>query len=166
MRITDRTKYANIAVAEKYFTPATVAKLKHAAEEKFGSMYDLSFSQFYACANGDFSCVLGELENPTVFQVYWGKRFNEFVEEFVGALKKLEIKPTAEEVEASAVLLKTDWGEGMLVFLQSFFGLHSFKDAESITIGEILIAKRAQYNREKYQRELNKRQLQKFKSKK
>lgn len=166
MRITERTKYSTIIAAEKYFTPAAVAKLKKAAEDKFGAMYDLPFSAFHACVNGDFAEVLGKLENPTVFQVYWCKRFADFVGEFADAMKELTLQPTPEENEAAATLLKTDWGENMLVFLQSFFELPSFKDAEKITTGEILIAKRAQYNRDKYQRELNKKQMQKYKAKK
>ena len=59
-------------------------------------------------------------------------------------------------------MLKISWDEAILVFVRDYFGLHSFKDAERITMGEILIAKRATYNREKFQRKLAKIQTAKL----
>ena len=50
----------------------------------------------------------------------------------------------------------------MIVFLQDFFGLRSFKEAEKITVGEILIAKRARFNEETYRRNLARIQTQKI----
>ena len=88
MRITDRTLYATIEPLEKYFRKEMTAELKQAAEVKYGAMYDLEFATFWACAGGDFSH-LGDMRNPTVLQVYWVKRFGEFVEEYTKALKGL-----------------------------------------------------------------------------
>lgn len=166
MRITDKTKYATLQPVERYLEPAAVADLKAAAERLYGSMYDLTFETFYACTNEDFSGVLGDLKNPTVLQVYWCKRFAEFTAEFAKALKAMTLPQTADEKAACAGLIKTDWAEGMLVFMQQYFGLRSFKEAEQITIGELLIAKRARYNQDKYQRELANIQRQKMRAKK
>lgn len=135
-----------------------------AAEQVFGSMYDLTFTEFWACSNGDFS-ILGDISNPTVFQVYWQKRFEQFVKEFAEALKRLTIAQTPEEAQASQGLVKVTWDEGILTFLQQWFGLHNYKEAEQITIGEILIAKRAAYNREKFQRQMSKIQMSKLNKK-
>lgn len=135
-----------------------------AAEQVFGSMYDLTFAEFWACSNGDFS-ILGDISNPTVFQVYWQKRFEQFVKEFAEALKRLTIAQTPEEAQASQGLVKVTWDEGILTFLQQWFGLHNYKEAEQITIGEILIAKRAAYNREKFQRQMSKIQMSKLNKK-
>lgn len=165
MRVTDKTKYRFFERYEKYLTPESVEALKAEAEKRIAKMYDLTFAQFYDCANGDFSGVLGSVSDPTVLQVYWCKKFADFVQEFTEALKKLTIQPTGDEIKAAQGQLKTDWGEAMLVFLQQFFGLKSFKEAEQITVGEILIARRAQYNRDLYQRKMNNIQLQKMKRK-
>ena len=134
------------------------------AEQVFGSMYDLTFAQFWACSNGDFS-ILGDISNPTVFQVYWQKRFEQFVKEFAEALKRLTITQTPDEAQASQGLVNVPWDAGLLTFLQQWFGLHNYKEAEQITIGEILIARRAAYNREKFQRQMSKIQMSKLNKK-
>lgn len=165
MRITERTKYEPFRSVEKYLTKEATTKLKEAAERQFGKMQELTFAQFYACANGNFDDVLGDTNSPTVLQVYWAKRFADFVEEFANVLKKITIQPTPEETRAAQGLLKVNWDEGLLVFIQSYFGLRSFKDAEQITIGEIIIAKRAQYNQELFRRRMTAIQTAKLKRK-
>ena len=164
MRITDKTKYKSIASMEKYFSKRTINDLKQAAENKYGGMYDLPFATFYACSNGDFSN-LGNTDNPTVLQVYWCKRFHQFEKEFAEHMKKATLMQNNDELRAAEGALKISWGEAVLVFVQQFFGLGSFKDAEKITTGEILIAKRAQYNRDLFQRNMAKIQVNKFKKK-
>lgn len=164
MRITKDTPFAAIASVEKYITEKSADALKKAAEDEFGSMYDLTFGQFWACSNGDFS-ILGDLAIPTVLQVYWKKRFEDFVNEFADALKKLTLPQKPDEARASQGLVKISWDEGILVFVQQWFGLKSYKEAEQITMGEILIAKRAQYNRDKFQRQMSEIQMSKIRKK-
>ena len=161
MRITERTLYATIAPIEKYLSTETVKEIERAAENKYGAMYDLEFATFWACSGGDFSH-LGDMKNPTVLQKYWVDRFGKFVDEFSKALKGLSLNPTDEERKASEGLLEVTWGESILVFLQQWFGLKSYKEAEKITIGELLIAKRAQYNQDLFRRKLSKIQMSKF----
>lgn len=162
MQITEATKYAEFEPVEKYVTKKTVQGLFESAEEKFGKMYDLEFGTFWQCINDNFAEVLGNMSEPTVLQVYWKKRFEKFVEEFAATLKAMTLTQTAEEIQAAEGLLKISWDEAILVFVRDYFGLHSFKDAERITMGEILIAKRATYNREKFQRKLAKIQTAKL----
>lgn len=165
MRINERTKYKEFQKVEKYLTKQSVQRIKDAAEKKYGGMYDMPFERFYSCANGDFSHLYINNE-PTVLQVYWQKRFEEFVKEFAQALQKLTLPATDDERVASQDLLKLEWGEAILVFVQNYFGCRSFKEAEQITIGEILIAKRAQYNKDKYMRQLGQVQARKMQHKK
>lgn len=164
MQVTKYTLYSQIEPFEKFITKNSVQNLYKAAEEVFGAMYDLTFAEFWACSNGDFSR-LGDVSNPTVLQVYWRKRFENFVNEFADALKRLTLPQTPEEAQAAQGLVKVSWDEGMLVFIQQWFGLKSYKEAEQITMGEILIAKRAAYNRDKFQRNMSKIQMNKFKKK-
>lgn len=151
MRINSKTKYWRLQPVEKFLTPESVQELKSAAEKEFGSMYDLTFADFWNCCNDDFS-ILGDMSNPTVLQVYWAKRFVDFLDEFGKTMKKLEMQPTEDERAAANGLIKLTWGECVLVFLRDYFGLKSFKEAEKITIGELIIAKRAQYNQDKFRR--------------
>lgn len=165
MRVTERTLYATIQPLEKYMTEKTVADLKRAAENYYGGMYDLEFATFWACSNGDYSH-LGDMRNPTSYQVYWCKRFEEFIKEFSATLRSLQLPPTADERQASEGLLKVTFGEAMLVFIQQWFGLKSYREAERITLGDLLIAKRAAYNQDKFRRLLTNIQARKFENKK
>lgn len=164
MRITKNTKYWRIERLEPYLKEESKHELMAAAEKEFGSMYDLTFAEFWECSSGNFSR-LGDTSNPTVLQVYWYKRFKDFVNEFANTLKKLVIQQTPEETQASQGLIKVSWDEAILVFVQQWFGLKSYKEAEQITIGEILIAKRAAYNRDKFSRQIGKIQMSKLNKK-
>lgn len=165
MRIDKNTKYREFEPVEKYVPDSQKKAITNAAESVYGCMYDLEFGEFWNFANGDFSR-LGNLEDPTVFQVYWLNRFDEFTKEFAETLNKLSVKQTTEEKRAAEGCLKISWGESVLVFLQKFFGLKSFKEAEKITLGELLIAKRAQYNDDLFARRISQIQMQKLNRKK
>lgn len=166
MQITDRTIYREFEAVERFVSDNSAKLLTEKAEDKFGRMYDLEFRQFWACSTGDFSGVLGDMSEPTVLQVYWAKRFGKFVEEFTDVLKRLTIAQTPEEKQASNGLLHVNWDEAILVFVREYFGLHSFREAERITMGEILIAKRAAYNSDKFRRRLSDIQTAKLHRKK
>lgn len=166
MLITEETRYTEFARVEKYLTDKAAGELYKAAEAKFCNMYDLTFAQFHTCANGDFTEIVGDLTDPTVSQVYWCKRFGDFVKEFAETLNNITLKQTPDEKRACAGLLKTDWAEGLLVFIRDYFNLQSFKAAEQITLGEILIAKRARYNDDLFRRNLARIQTQKIQAKK
>ena len=81
MKVDEHTLYSDFEVFEKCLTQESLQELKRAAEEKYGSMYNLTIDQFFGISNGDFS-VLGDMTNPTVLQVYWQKRFSQFCDEF------------------------------------------------------------------------------------
>lgn len=165
MRIDKTTKYREFEPIEKYVPDSQKKAITNAAESLYGCMYDLEFGEFWNVANGDLSR-LGGLDDPTVFQMYWLKRFDEFTKEFAETLNKLSTKQNADEKRAAEGCLKISWGESVLVFLQKFFGLKSFKEAEKITIGELLIAKRAQYNDDLFARRISQIQMQKLNRKK
>ena len=165
MRVTERTKYSEIEPYEELLTEATKQALTSAAEAVYIPMNDLPFVRFFECANGDFEGVLGKVEDPTVLQVYWAKRFEEFMKEFAKAMKDLTLPQTTDEIQAARGLVETGWAENVLVFVQKYFGLKSFREAEQMTIGEIVIARRAQYNQDKYQRQMAALQAKKLQKK-
>lgn len=164
MLITSETTYEELKAVEKYLTPRAEQQITEAAEKEFGAMYDLPFSTFFECSNDDFSC-LGDMTTPTVFQMYWRKRFERFVEEFVEQMKRYTLTQTEQEAQAASGLVKVTWAEGVLVFVQQYFGLKSFREAEQVTMGEILIAKRTKYNQDLFARNLNRIQIQNIKRK-
>lgn len=170
MRVTKATKYAGeFADIEPYISERTKKRLTAAAEKMYGGMYDLEIGELWKCANGDFSFVgittEKEYAERTVYQQYWLERFDTFCDEFANVLKRLTLKQTADEQRASSGLIEVNWCEGLLVFAQSYFGLKSFREAEKVTLGDIVIAKRATYNRELFNRKLAEIQTQKYKKK-
>lgn len=170
MRVTKSTKYAGeFADLEPYISERTKQQLTAAAEKTYGGMYDLEIGTLWKCMNDDFSFIgimtEKEYAKRTVYQHYWIKRFNTFCDEFANILKRLTLKQTADEQRASSGLIEVNWCEGLLVFAQSYFGLKSFREAEKVTLGDIVIAKRATYNRELFNRKLAEIQTQKYKKK-
>ena len=145
MRVTDKTLFARVAGVEPYFTPETKTAIQDRAIALYGGMYELTVEQFAALVAGNYKSVLGELARPTVMQVYWLRRFKEFVEEFAGALKNLQPPKDADEAIAAANLPKISPAESMLIFARNYFGLHSFDEASRVTLAEFLIAKRDVY---------------------
>lgn len=162
MQVTCITKYSEFEDKEKYLTEKSVQDLKTQAEEIFGKVYGLDFDTFRECYDGNFEAVLGSMSEPTVLQVYWIKRFRDVSEEFAKAVKTMTLPQTADELAASKGLISMTWDESILVFCQQFFGLHSYKEAGKLTLGEILIAKKAAYNREKFQRQMTELQRKKL----
>lgn len=166
MTITETTKYAEFEPSEKYLQDAAVDDLKKASERAYVGMYELTFGQFLRISGGDFSEVLGDMSEPTVLQVYWAKRFQDFQKEFGDVLKATQVQPTPEQTRASAGLPKQTFAETMLTFGRSYFGLHSFREAENLTLGDLIIARRDSYINALYERRLQRIQMDKYKTKK
>lgn len=127
--------------------------------------YTLTLAEFFACAQGDFSCVVKDAEHPTTGEVLWCENFVSFVEELSKVLKRLTIPQSAEQKQAAKGCLPVEWQEGMLIFARKYFGLHNFTQAEQITIGDFLIAKKDDFNTTIFERNLHKIQTQKMKLK-
>lgn len=166
MIVTNATKYADFQHTEKYLKNAAVDDLKKAAERAYVGMYELTFGQFLRISDGDFSVVLGDMSEPTVLQVYWAKRFADFQKEFGDALKSTQVQPTPEQTRASNGLPKQTFAESMLTFGRAYFGLHSFREAENLTLGDLIIARRDAYISAMYERRLQRIQMEKYKNKK
>lgn len=166
MIVTETTKYKDFTAAEKYLTEEAVADLKKAAERAYVGMYELTFGQFLQISGGDFAAVLGDMSDPTVLQVYWAKRFADFQKEYGEALKNTQVPMTAEQKRASDGLPKTTFAECMLTFGRSYFGLHNFREAEKLTLGDLIIARRDAYNSAMFERRLQRIQMEKYRKKK
>jgi hypothetical protein len=129
---------------------------------KIRDPYTLTLAEFFACCEGDFSCVLKDQNNITTGEGLWLETFRDFVADFCKILERLVIPQTPEQKQASANCLSVEWQEGMLVFVRAYFGLKSFAEAENVTIGDYLLAKKDDYNANIFQRNMAKIQTQKI----
>lgn len=154
MIVTRDTKYAEFEPYEKYLSEESISNLKKAAEIEFVPMYDLTFAQFIRACE-DTSVIIGNKEEKTVLQAYWEKRFDEFKKEFDEKIKSTNVQPTKEQAMAAKDLPKQTFAEGILVFGLQYFGLHNFREAENLTLGDIIIARKDAYNTTMFQRRLN-----------
>lgn len=154
---------------DEYLKEADKKRISDEAIERYGSYYDLTIGNFSQCVDGDFSKVVGDKVGDitgTWLQVYWMRGFASFVKEYVDTLVKLSPKMDADEEQAASGLMETTLVESMLVFSRGYFGLHSFSETENkITLGEVLIAKKAVYNDVMFRKKLSKIQLAKVKKK-
>lgn len=129
---------------------------------KIRDPYTLTLAEFFACCEGDFVCVMKDTENPTTGEGLWLEIFRNFLNDFGKILERLVIPQTPEQKQASANCLPVEWQEGILVFVRAYFGLKSFAEAENVTIGDYLLAKKDEYNSTIFQRNIAKIQTQKI----
>ena len=156
MEVTSKTLYSEFAPFEQFATQESLQELKRAAEQLYGNCYGLTVDEFWGIVNGDFSYIGITPETresePTVYQVYWIKRFNDFTQEIANACKRMTIKATPEQEQAANGCVKIEPMEQMLIFVRSYFGLPSFKAAGLITMGEYITARKDDYNQKRTQR--------------
>lgn len=155
MQVTENTKYSVFAPVEQYATPETIENLKQAAQKIYGDTWSLTIGQFAELSDGNgFYDILGDTSDPTVLQVYWLKAFADFAKDFAKVLESVKIPQDAAELQAAESCKKVSMLEGMLVFARGYFGLHSFADAEQVTLADYVIARRDEYNKAIYSRKL------------
>ena len=162
MDVTSKTLYKDFAIYEPFIDDEQDKRLKEKAEEIYGNCYNLTLDEFWGVVNGNYE-LLGDTTNPTVLQVYWIKRFEEFTGELEQLHKRIVIEPTPEQKQAGAGCIKFRPMEAMLLFCRTYFGLHNFGDAGKITIGEYVLAAKDDYNKRRQDSNWNAIQRQKFK---
>lgn len=151
--ITEKTKYKDFVETEPFIDQETKESIIKASQNKYGDYYDLEIGDFldFIDPNTERYKVL---DNPdiSVFQVYWFIGFREFIDSFMKLIKNFTIKETPEELAASKNCYPTEFAESMLIFSRSYFGLHSFKEATHITLGDFILAKKDAYNSAVFQK--------------
>ena len=153
MKIDGNSRYEDFLTIEPLLSEGSRVALKARAVEIYGDPWGLTLADFIAITGNDLSR-LGDMSDPTILQMYWLQCFHEFVEQFQHILESLKMPMDATEEAAAASMKKVSMAEGMLVYARGYFGLHSFSDAEQITITEYVMARRDDYNKAIYNRRL------------
>lgn len=162
MIVTAKTKYRDFKDIEQVALEESLQELKHAAEAHFKPCSMLTIDEFFGVVAGDYS-LLGDLADPSVYQVYWLKRFADFADAFKVECERTQLPQTAEQKQAAQGALELTPQEAMLVFVQEYFSDRSFFDAGTHTIGEYLLARKVKYNEQLAQRNFENIQRNKFK---
>lgn len=150
MRIDAKTLYKDVAGELLYLTEESDKRLREVAPEAVitGGYYGLTIGQLARLLDGDTLGVFpnADTEKMTVFEYMTIRGLEEFVKGYFDALKRLTLKPTEKEERASQGCVKMGSIEAMLIFARRYFELHSFAEAENVTLGDVLIAKKDSYN--------------------
>lgn len=158
LRINLRGDAAYLLPRWRYISDKEKSGLYERAQDALHLHYgELRIGDFFDCIRCDFSVigVCSTWNNATQAQYIWAMGFADYMENLSKMLERMTLRGTAEQQQAQMVCLRVGFEESVLVFLQDFFGLHSFKEAEDITVNEYLIAKKSAYNKAAFERKLN-----------
>lgn len=148
---------------DELLTDASKSMIRDIALRSYGHFTDLTVGQWMQCSQGDYTCIFGELSGSWL-QVYWLRYFVDEAKRFPETLENLSPKMDANEQRACEVLMQSTLVESLLVFARNYFQLPSFRAVEQLTIGEILIAKKASYNEIMYNKRVSKIRAEQYKS--
>lgn len=163
MEITETTLYTEFAPYEAYVSKEDMAKIDKAALDMYGNFTDMTIEKFAELTQLTPEKAMKEYD--TVFKVRWLIQFKDFVEQFSKTISNFSLKPTPMEASASSVCFEVTMLESMLVFSRDYFGLKSFSEAAKTTLGDYLIARKADYNNKAFERRFSELQMQKVKQK-
>lgn len=163
MKVTNDTLFATFQPIIKCLKSGEVEKIKQAAPVAVigaGGYYDLTIAQWNAItAHNDLSCISEKMTDPlrcSVYEYYCAMGLADFIKSYCDALKNLTLSPDAKEQAAQRQCKQMTPTEGLLIFARKYFGLHSFRDAEQVTLGELLLAKKDAYNEAAFQKAYSK----------
>lgn len=163
MQVTPETSYVEFAPYEAYVSKEDMAKIDKAALDMYGNFTDMTIEKFAELTQLTPEKAMKEYD--TVFKVRWLLQFKDFVEQFSKTVSNFSLKPTPMEASASSVCFEVTMLESMLVFSRDYFGLKSFSEAAKTTLGDYLIARKADYNSKAFERRFSELQMQKVKQK-
>lgn len=168
MRLTRTTKYKDFAELEQYLQEGERKRITETAARCYlgdGGYYALNVSQFVRLCGNDINALnnLPIDDLSSVYAVYFFQGLREFIADYISQLAKLNVQQTPMEQHAAKGCLSLSLAEGLLIFCRDYFGLHSFAEAENVTLDELLIAKRDHYNKVTFERNTARIQTQKIK---
>ena len=157
MKVQNDTLWLVFSPCIPYLQPGEMDKIIEAAPHAVigaGGYYDLTIAQLAAIVNhNDTTCIVNKAdEELTVYEYCTIKGLKEWFEKFVKQIKTLTIPATDQEQRASRACLEVSFVESLLLFARQYFGLHSFREAEQVTLGDVILAKKDAYNKEVFQK--------------
>lgn len=157
MKVTNDTLWLAFAPCVEYLKQGELDKITKAAPNAVignGGYYVLTIAQLAAIINhNDVSVIVDKDEDDyTVYEYYTIQGLRNWFELFVKQVEKLTIPTTAQEREASQACHEVTFIESLLLFAREYFSLHSFREAEEMTLADVLLAKKDAYNKAAFQK--------------
>lgn len=158
MVVNSDTLWIAFAPFEKYLQAGERERLQKAAPlAVIGSdgYLSLTIADFNRVAmHGDWRSLVSSKEEyeMTVFEFYTIAGLKDFFEGYARDLERFTMKPDTKEKKAQSACYKVGAVESMLVFAREYFGLHSFHEAERVTLADLLVARKDAYNKAAFQK--------------
>lgn len=159
MKIDNSTLWQTFCLIEPHIKADDLQQVKDNAPAAVigkGGYYALTIAQWHAITAGRIEDVFGEkIKDPlqlTAYEYYTITGLKAFAENYVKQLERFSVKSDTNEQAAQAVCFKVTMTEGLLIFAREYFGLHSFAEAEQITLADLLLAKKDTYNKTMFQK--------------
>lgn len=156
MVITAQTRWDELQLVIGELADGELERLKEIAPRAViggDGYYGITIGQLAAIVeHDDARPIVGDMSEPTAFEMLTLQGLSAFVQSYIDRLAALTVPASAEEKEAAAKCMQVGMIEGLLSFARDWFRLQMYKDAESVTLGELLMAKKEAYNRGLFQR--------------
>lgn len=150
-KIDGKTRYdENFQALEEYFTESQKdAITKAALKDKYGSpdFMGMTIEDFFKCIAGNFAPLVSKRGN-LVFDAYRVKYFVIWLEDFFAVIERVTLPTTAKQKALSNGCVDIEFETSVYTFLRNYFGLKSFKEVDSLTIADYIIAKTDAYNKQ------------------
>lgn len=165
MVVTTKTRWSDFEKTDALVTDKTRAEIQSTAEATIRPYGELTIDEFWGLMSGNYD-ILGDMDEPTVLQVYWMRGFEKFCKSMTETLDALKVPtdPNKDKIYQRGCVELTPQ-EHMLIFVRGYFGLHSFYAAGRRTIGEYITARKDEYNRAMAQYNFEQMQAEKMKKK-
>lgn len=159
MVVTNTTKWAELAILWDSLADGERERLKEVAPTAVigrDGYYTLTIAQFAQLSErGDLSAIVDAGKELTAFEYLTLEGLPEFVERYTTQLLAFVVPMSAEEKRAANACPKVGVIEGLLMFARDWFHLNYYRDAEQVTLAELLLAKKEAYSRAMFQRAYN-----------
>ena len=158
MRITENTKYYEVAGLLQYLTPIDEIRLVFASENYYlgeSGWWGMRIGDFIKLLQGDLSIFGVDKDNAMdvpAFAHFIMKGFAIFMQDFCQTCKALDVPMTANEQRAQSKCLQMGVDEGILVFCRNYFSLPNFDAVADLPLSDYLLARKDSYNKTMFEK--------------
>lgn len=165
MKIDPTRRYIEYLLLLENMDEESSKRLHDDAISVYGDPWSLALKDFFALSNNDLSYIgldAAHAFNANVRQFMWKKAFDECAKMVAAIVKKYQVPMTNEAKQASEQCEKMNFIESTLIFVRNYFGLHSFAEAENVSLSDYIVAKKDHFNNAMFKYALGNIQRQKM----
>lgn len=165
-RITEKTKFSDISTILAVF-PEMLTELKEKIKENLPletfDYFSMTIREFLELQESKMPSKIEKmLKNKKLTVFEYVKIINTFEsgsEQLTKIIEATTVEQTKDEKNASTGLLNLSPEESILDFLKDYFNLHSYEEAQNLTLYEFVIARKHFFNKVTFEKNLSEIQM-------